>query len=121
MTRQIFTMLIAILFISCNSNKIEKKGVDASHLQQNGDLTYLNYEDRPYTGYWYAISNGRHVQGYFEDGKRDGVELYFHPNGKQWIERHYRAGVIHGLFSEWYSDGQLKERITYSNGVKVDK
>lgn len=34
-------------------------------------------------------------------------EISFHPNGKKYIEGHYKDGLRDGYWASWYNDGQL--------------
>ena len=42
------------------------------------------------------------------DGKEELTkEINFHPNGKKYIEGHYKDGLRDGYWASWYNDGQL--------------
>lgn len=60
--------------------------------------------------YQYEYLNGK-IHGY-----------YYGWTYKGWITRgNYREGEKHGLFEEWYENGQLKSRGNYSNGEIIGK
>ncbi|MDA9872613.1 hypothetical protein N9C25_00150 [Saprospiraceae bacterium] len=59
--------------------------------------------------YEYEYLNGK-IHGYYYGWTYEG-----------WIARgNYREGEKHGLFEEWYENGQLKSRGNYSNGEIID-
>lgn len=54
------------------------------------------------------------IDRFAEDGKRDGYQLGWFPDGKQQYAYHYQKGAVQGSVKEWYSTGQLMLDHRYS-------
>jgi antitoxin component YwqK of YwqJK toxin-antitoxin module len=52
-------------------------------------------------------------------GQRDGVQKYYHPNGKLMIEVTMKAGKEEGMMKEYYENGELKAE-KFFNGGNID-
>lgn len=80
-----FLFLVFFFFcLSCSDREIT-----AYQLQQRGELYYAVNEENPYTD--------------------KVVKLY--KNGQKSFEHHYKNGHLHGLYTEWYDNGQKKKEL----------
>ena len=93
-------------------------------LEERGEypdkIAYLKGSDAPYTGtqigYW---KGQKESERNFKDGKKDGLELYWHENGQKSSEVNYRDGRMDGLLIGWHSNGQQMMEVNYKDG-KID-
>ena len=89
----------------------------------NDGLYYKAGEAKPYTGS--AVStyaNGqRKFEGFFKDGKRDGLCLEWYENGRKHYEGIFRNGKLHTGYEYWYYANSLtlKLRGDYEQGRMV--
>jgi TonB family protein len=72
-----------------------------------------------------------HVTDYYLSGKeqmtgtyksirpddREGVFTWYFPSGKKQQECEYKNNLLHGLFQEWYEDGQIKIKENFNEGL----
>lgn len=92
-------------------------GEDMVLAKQTG-LFHHDTERKPFTGR--AVSefeNGKpkHDASFYE-GKLDGVEKYWHPNGQVWKEKMWLEGEYHGFITEWDANGNIKSRKRFHRG-----
>lgn len=52
-----------------------------------------------------------------ENNIREGLTIYYHPNGNKFCECIYVNGVIHGQFKH-YENGKLHSTCDYTNGIR---
>jgi hypothetical protein len=89
----------------------------------NDGLYYKAGEPRPYTGS--AVStyaNGqREFEGFFKNGRRDGLCLGWYENGRKQYEGIFRNGKLHTGYEYWYYANSLalKLRGVYEKGHMV--
>ena len=84
-------------------------------------LWYLDVQRKPFTGC--AVDKfedgSRKGEASFFEGKKDGVERYWHPNGQIRIERQWLNGELHGYLTEWDTQGVVLSRKRYQRGKEV--
>lgn len=114
------------------------KSIRLSRKKDNQQLSKINY-----------YSNGKvESQSYFDKNKNTSIKFVYWRNGRPSSEQHYshpslnwdgpylsyceQNGVLetigyyrmnkkHGVFEDYYCNGQLKERVNYRDGVVIDK
>ena len=82
-------------------------------------LWHYDVERNPYTGRlveYRSNNKGLLVEAFFYKGKRDGVERFWHENGKLKSKSQWFAGRKNGLSEEWDDAGQLIKAENYTNG-----
>jgi len=60
------------------------------------------------------------MEGWFLDGKEDGVWTWYYENGQVSQEKFFIEGKIDGLSKEWDENGQITRKVNYKDGVKVN-
>ena len=88
--------------------------------QERGDLVYLIGSKIPYTGIgqWnYRTGEKMFRQGY-KDGKKDGLYVAWHENGKKSSEGNWKDGKQDGLHVGWHEGGQTRFEGNYKDGKK---
>ena len=88
---------------------------------ESGELLCLeHYEMGIPSGFfrrWYA--NGHpESEGFFRDGKEDGVWTLWFENGKKREMKVFQRGILEGLYAWWFSNGQLRAEGNYKEGKK---
>jgi len=68
--------------------------------------------------YKLCYENGviQHQFHYTDNGKRDGNQKYFYPNGQVMIDGNWNGGKQTGLTTEYYDDGTVKAKETFADG-----
>lgn len=56
----------------------------------------------------------------FLQGKKDGMERFWHPNGKLKSEGQWFDGQQNGVFREWDERGVLGKAVRYKNGQIIE-
>ncbi|WP_157485974.1 toxin-antitoxin system YwqK family antitoxin [Flavobacterium sp. Leaf359] len=139
--KQFVTVLMALLFISCNSTKmvsIQKEGhIETGKIKNNkktGKWKYSYENGRLYqvgrfknnleTGNWKVFhSNGFLRQtGKFKNGKIDGLWKFYHENGILYGLGKAEEGNFQGVWKWFFPNGQIHTIRNYENGklVSVD-
>ena len=54
-----------------------------------------------------------------KNGKKDGLWVYYHDNGKLWKSGTFKDGKEDGPFVFYHENGQLWKKGTYKDGVKI--
>jgi antitoxin component YwqK of YwqJK toxin-antitoxin module len=94
--------------------------IDGSVLDQHGCLwTYrLGVLHGAYREHHSHLGGApaKRVEGGYEDGKRSGAWVYYHPNGKVHEEGPFVADHREGGWTEWFEDGSRKSAGAYSRG-----
>ena len=81
-------------------------------------LWHYDVEVKPFTGRAVnKFENGKpkHDASFYE-GKLDGVEKYWHPNGQVWKEKMWLEGEYHGFVTEWDANGNIMSRKRFHRG-----
>ena len=111
MKKNIFFLLIPIIILQACTQVVEKK-----ELIKKQGVVYLNEAETPYSGKVYEdYSNGdRKMEGYYLNGKMNGVFVEWHENGDKKSEIYYANGKKDGNYSIWYENGEIDETGNYS-------
>lgn len=73
---------------------------------------------------WNFYTEGGTKKGYtnFKSGKRSGVYVKYHPDGKTIKQKgYYIDDVINGVVEFYFENGYISDRFVYKNGVKEGK
>ena len=71
-----------------------------------------------YTGKAILCESGKvRVEIDFRNGKKDGFEKRWHPNGSLYYKIGYKDGELHGVNKTWYESGRVLE-IYFKDGKK---
>jgi len=60
-------------------------------------------------------------EGIYLNKKREGLWIYWHPNGQKYSEGNYRNGKEEGLWISWRSNGQKWTEGNYQNGKLINE
>jgi antitoxin component YwqK of YwqJK toxin-antitoxin module len=67
--------------------------------------------------FYYETGKLNYVWTHNSTGKREGVQKYYHPNGKIMIEGDWKDGKENGVIKEYFEDGSLKAEKNYADGA----
>jgi len=57
---------------------------------------------------------------YYINGKQEGVQTAFYPNGDKMITYNYKNGILHGKAKTYRQDGKVSKEVTYKNGKLIN-
>ena len=55
----------------------------------------------------------------YDEGKRDGVAIWWYPNGMKMRQMAFQQGLLHGEFVEWNTQGQVARRERFVQGRQL--
>lgn len=82
----------------------------------NKSTEYVNGKEEGWQTTFYpdgSLSEKR----YFTKGEKDNLHTGWWQNGNKRFEYHFTNGVYNGDYKEWYQSGQLLKHIHYTNGT----
>ncbi len=118
-------ILIAALIASC---KTAGPCPDGTKLMgeppPNGQETWCQATDPsghpvkegPFTLYW--PGGNKMMEGYYRNGKQDGLWVRFYASGQRATLDEYHNGVLEGRHIGWYPSGRESEEGQYRDGKK---
>lgn len=81
-----------------------------------------NIEDGKIEGIWrtYYPSGNLYATANYHKGKLDGIAYFYHDNARQvkMAEAEYDGDVLDGTYTEFYTNGKVKARIMYEDGLR---
>lgn len=120
-TAFIMALMIPLIFflVSCSAKIDESKT-----MVRNGRLYNIG-SDKPFTGFVTGISRGEdYRKGKFlfkkeyKDGLLDGRSFYYYPDKTIESIEPYINGVLNGVVTRYYDNGQLKARLHFVDGYR---
>jgi TonB family protein len=67
----------------------------------------------------YYLSGNAQMTGTYKSIRpddREGVFTWYYPDGRKQQECEYNNNQLHGTFQEWYEDGQIKSKESFTDG-----
>ena len=86
------------------------------------NLWHFDVERTPFTGRAvenYGDGNPR-AEAHFLAGKKDGMERFWHPNGRLREEGQWFNNRANGLMRSWDENGKLLKAVRYKNGDLIE-
>ena len=93
-----------------------KSGKPNSGDGNGSDKTELVQEDGTYKEYKDSALVAR---GKYENGKPEGLWTYWYTNGQMKAEGHYTNGLKNGMWIEWYDDGAIMWKGEWNMGSRT--
>lgn len=90
---------------------------------ENGNVSEegtWNGKERFWTGeykFYYENGNPSYLWFYDENGKRTGVQRYFHENGNLSVEGEWKEGAETGVIKKYYENGSLESEQSFNSGI----
>ena len=99
-------------------SKALEEAVERSSLQKRDGVYYQPKESKPYSGWVKMLYDSGQPEALarIKDGKRDGLHVGWHRNGKKKYEENNKEGERHGLYVDWHENGQKAHEATYKDG-----
>jgi antitoxin component YwqK of YwqJK toxin-antitoxin module len=85
---------------------------------KKGELTWQNGKENGLVIYYYPDGRKSYEANY-QEGKKHGYATVWYPTGQKQWQTVFREGLTHGLWREWYADGKKKFEANYAGG-KLD-
>ena len=103
--------------------KPKLEGVNQDELERREGIMYLKGSDTPYTGKRFTLYEfgKKKKEVNFKDGKKDGLQMWWHENGKKAIEVNYKDGKRHGLDIGWHENGQKMRESNWKDGKRISR
>ena len=76
-------------------------------------ITYKKLTNIPFTGSVEGVPKGT-----YKNGKKDGIDVWWHLNRQKKDEANYKDGKRDGLQLEWWANGQKLQEENYNNDKK---
>jgi antitoxin component YwqK of YwqJK toxin-antitoxin module len=91
-----------------------------TNLTERDGLIYVRNSDQLYSGALLILStNGvKSNEIAFKDGKRDGPQRLWLPDGTLLFDENYKAGERHGWCATYYKNGQIWREETFREGKR---
>ena len=99
-------------------------GKEKKDLEFDGEIAL--FEGKPFSGFCveHVDSIGEHhkvrssldvfgSEGYYKNGKKDGLWEYWYPEGQMRSEENYENGIENGVTTCWYQNGQKLSEKNY--------
>tara|TARA_R110001583_G_scaffold195067_1_gene368915 strand:+ start:841 stop:1998 length:1158 start_codon:yes stop_codon:yes gene_type:complete len=98
-----------------------KKIPSTNNMDRKNYEWYLKKSSNTYSGKFidYYINGKKQGEGFFNNGKVNGLRKMYYPNGQISMERVYLNGNENGIEKEFYQDGTLKQTGEFSNGKEI--
>ena len=102
------------------------KGTQIKHGKQtktapNGTLLFeANYYNGAYDGNVksYYPDGTLQEERFYQEGKKQGMQKFYHANGKLLSEQNFSDGKEEGEGKKYYDNGTLKEEFAYQKGIR---
>ena len=117
MKKTLLIILPLLLIVGCSKPINEETLIDKEGLKYHPDTKEL------YTGKTTQnrLGGTKEFEGSYKNGKKDGVWIYWSPNGKESSEFTWKEGMKwNGTWIERWDNGQVKWEYTYTNGELDD-
>ena len=67
---------------------------------------------------WYENGHKEYIEQFNDQGKNEGIFVYWNEHGVKTKEWFYKNGQKHGPFKLWYENGKLSQETVYIDGKK---
>lgn len=110
-----------IAFVLISVSAFAQETVDISSLEIK-DRVYF-YNSKPFTGKCYAKhENGKiGMKGSFENGKKQGLWVWWYSDGEKKRETSYENNKKEGLTIYWHKNGVKSKEIIYKNNKNIEQ
>lgn len=97
------------------------KRIDAAEIEWD-DLGRVRHDGALFTGEVVRVEADKIIELWTcRNGRQDGPEIEYYPDGSRKSEGRYSAGTLVGDWRTWYSDGKLKEFDVFDRWGSVRK
>ena len=106
-----FKIIKWILILTFLSSPSWSETITLDDLVYRNGLYYKKFTDVPFSGKITGRSDG-----YYKDGKENGLWRLYNKNGQLTHKTEYKDGKIHGFYKVYYENGKLNTQLNYKNG-----
>ncbi len=97
-------------------SEVYKEGKFAAETPVTGDYNKMVVVEKTT---FYENGDTLRIDRFGSDGKRDGFQVGWFPDGKQQYAYHYQKGNVQGSVKEWYATGQIMLDHRYSAAAGI--
>jgi antitoxin component YwqK of YwqJK toxin-antitoxin module len=114
-TMRLLTLLLLCVTLTGHAQELP---VYKGEILKRDGLSYKPFSNDPLTAKVEQYYESGQLKALYTviDGKKEGLEQWWHANGQLWWEYTYVNGKKEGLERLWYENGQLCWEFTYVNG-----
>ncbi|MEN7549520.1 hypothetical protein AAG747_16475 [Rapidithrix thailandica] len=114
---------ICYLFFSVSvifSNVLFAQNQIVEGYEEGGERSFVaHYKDGYLDGHYVEFyKKKKNFEGYFKQGKQDGLWVFYHTNGKVLMEANYKDGKLDGVSKEFSKKGNLIVEISYRDHLR---
>ena len=113
MKNLISLLLLFALLGACSENEVDV-------VERRAGLAFEPNQEEPFTGthvvYWDEEKTQKKMEMEYRNGKREGSQTVWHPNGKKRLEASFKGGKQDGPFTSWHENGQKESEGKFKGG-----
>ena len=115
----LFGLAGLLILAACSSTKVEKGFYGPKHPQYSIAVDQQGRKDGPEI-WWYPDGTKKYSAANRE-GLRDGKFTAWYPDGKLWYEGFERLGKPESTLTYWHPNGKLKSQALFRDGIQLDR
>lgn len=112
-------VLASALWISCSSTKVEKGVYGKDRPKYNIQVTKDGKKQGKET--WWHPNGQLKYEALNRNGIRDGRFTAWYPTGIKWYEGYEYHGKPESTLTYWYSNGKMKSQALYRDGIQLER
>ena len=110
--KRLWVILFVLFFVGCSKPIKKESFIDKGGLKYHPETKEL-YSGEVFSFY---MGGNKKSETTYKDGKKDGLDTYWHENGQKFHESTFKNGKQDGLLTMWYDNGQKWEEGTFKDG-----
>lgn len=115
--RSISLILLFISLVACSQKSNESKAQELENKATSAQTTNEKFADGPYKEY--HKTGEIKIVGTYKNGLRSGLWSSWFTNGNLQSEVEYKQGKEYGEYQVFYEEGQLKIKGQYNEGKEI--
>jgi hypothetical protein len=110
---------ICLLFAACASTKVEEGFYSAKHSKYRIEVDKQGRKQGKET--WWHPNGKLKYEAVNRQGIRDGRFTAWDSNGVKWYEGYEHHGKPESTLTYWYPNGQMKSQVLYRDGIQLER
>jgi antitoxin component YwqK of YwqJK toxin-antitoxin module len=113
-------VLLLLIILSCQSGTIKEVVEHYENGNPKLERYYQNNNDKPVLikEIYYHENGNKRIEGAINEGKREGVWMFWFEHGSLWREVNYSKGTPDGIAKAYHENGALFHQGTFLQGEK---
>jgi TonB family protein len=117
--RRLFPAALILALAACSSTKVEQGFYGPKQRQFSIALDKQGRKDGP-ESWWYPNGTLKY-SGLNREGYREGKFTAWYPDGKIWYEGFEYRGKPESTLTYWYPNGKIKSRALFRDGIQLER